>query len=101
MSKPFPFSGRRIDRLRSLAYECGLTEDEACEYGKLTVTRTWETLLFVHGIEFEKKSDSGRRIDCLRSLAYGYGLTNGDARQHGKLNVTKTWERLLSVHGIL
>jgi len=60
MSKPFPFSGRRIDRLRWLAYDCNLTNEDARQYGKLTVTKTWETLLFVHGIEFEKKSYSGR-----------------------------------------
>jgi hypothetical protein len=54
MVKPV-VSCRRIDRLRQLAYECNLTDDEARKFGKLTKTSTWEALLSSHGLEFEPK----------------------------------------------
>ena len=57
MSKPSIISSRRIDRLRQLAYECNLTDDEARKFGKLTKTSTWEALLISHGLEFEPKPE--------------------------------------------
>lgn len=57
MSKPVPISCRRIDRLRQLAYDCNLTDDEARKFGKLTKTSTWEALLNSHGLEFEPKPE--------------------------------------------
>jgi hypothetical protein len=57
MPKPSPVSCRRIDRLRQLAYDCGLTDDEARKFGKLTATKTWEALLTSHGLEFESKPE--------------------------------------------
>jgi len=54
MIKPV-VSCRRIDHLRQLAYDCGLTVEEARSYGKLTATATWEKLLLAHGLEFERK----------------------------------------------
>jgi hypothetical protein len=56
MSKPV-VSCRRIDRLRQLAYDCNLTDDEARKFGKLTKTSTWEALLSSHGLEFEPKPE--------------------------------------------
>jgi hypothetical protein len=50
-------SCRRIDRLRQLAYDCNLTDDEARKFGKLTKTSTWEALLNSHGLEFEPKPE--------------------------------------------
>jgi len=50
-------SRRRIEHLKALAYDCGLTAEEARKYGKLTATKTWEALLSVHGLEFEPKSE--------------------------------------------
>jgi len=57
MPKPSTFSYRRIDRLRQLAYDCNLTDDEARKFGKLTATKTWEALLNSHGLEFEAKPE--------------------------------------------
>jgi len=54
MIKPV-VSCRRIDRLRQLAYDCNLTDDEARKFGKLTKTSTWEALLNSHALEFEPK----------------------------------------------
>jgi hypothetical protein len=50
-------SRRRIEHLKALAYDCGLTAEEARKYGKLTATKTWEVLLSAHGLEFEPKSE--------------------------------------------
>jgi hypothetical protein len=50
-------SRRRIEHLKTLAYDCGLTPEEARKHGKLTATKTWEALLSSHGLEFEPKSE--------------------------------------------
>ena len=50
-------SRRRIEHLKTLAYDCGLTAEEARKHGKLTATKTWEALLTSHGLEFEPKSE--------------------------------------------
>jgi hypothetical protein len=57
MIKPV-VSCRRIDRLRQLAYDCNLTDEEARKFGKLTKTSTWEALLNSHGLEFEPKPET-------------------------------------------
>jgi hypothetical protein len=51
----FGNGGRRIDALRQLAYDCGLTNEQARVFGKLSATATWEKLLLAHGLEFEPK----------------------------------------------
>jgi hypothetical protein len=48
-------SRRRIEHLKQLAYDCNLTAEQAREYGKLSVTATWEKLLTAHGLEFDRK----------------------------------------------
>jgi hypothetical protein len=50
-------SRRRIEHLKTLAYDCGLTAEEARKFGKLSATKTWEALLSSHGLEFEPKSE--------------------------------------------
>jgi hypothetical protein len=50
-------SRRRIEHLKALAYDCGLTPEEARKYGKLTATKTWEALLSAHGLGFEPKPE--------------------------------------------
>jgi len=72
-------SRRRIEHLKALAYDCGLTAEEARTFGKLTATATWEKLLLAHGLEFEPRIEianskvttanqesSGRRL-CTQS----------------------------------
>jgi hypothetical protein len=54
----FGNGGRRIDALRQLAYNCGLTNEQARIFGKLSATATWEKLLLTHGLEFEPKIKS-------------------------------------------
>jgi hypothetical protein len=50
-------SRRRIEHLKTLAYDCGLTPEEARKFGKLSATKTWEALLSSHGLEFEPKPE--------------------------------------------
>jgi len=54
----FGNGGRRIDALRQLAYDCGLTNEQARDFGKLTATATWEKLLLAHGLEFEPRIET-------------------------------------------
>jgi hypothetical protein len=54
----FGNGSRRIDSLRQLAYDCGLTNEQARIFGKLSATATWEKLLLAHGLEFESKIES-------------------------------------------
>lgn len=56
MPKP-PVSCRRIDHLKTVAYSCGLCDTEARKFGKLTATKTWESLLTSHGLEFDRKPE--------------------------------------------
>jgi hypothetical protein len=53
MTKPL-VSHRRIDQLKDLAYACGLTNQDAKPFGKLSKTSTWEALLDSHKLEFER-----------------------------------------------
>jgi hypothetical protein len=51
-------SQRRIERLKQLAYNCNLTNEQAREFGKLSATATWENLLLAHGLEFEPRIET-------------------------------------------
>ena len=50
MSKPPLISHRRIDRLKARAFDCGFTNEDAKQFGKLSKTATWEALLETYGI---------------------------------------------------
>jgi hypothetical protein len=49
MTKPLA-SCRRIDRLKVIAFDCGFTNEDAKQFGKLSKTATWEALLKTYGI---------------------------------------------------
>jgi hypothetical protein len=49
MTKPLA-SCRRIDRLKAVAFECGFSNEDAKQFGKLSKTATWEALLETYGI---------------------------------------------------
>jgi hypothetical protein len=49
MTKPLA-SCRRIDRLKAIAFDCGFTNENAKQFGKLSKTATWEALLETYGI---------------------------------------------------
>jgi hypothetical protein len=49
MSRPL-VSYRRIDQLKAIAFDCGFSNEDAKQFGKLSKTATWETLLETYGI---------------------------------------------------
>ena len=85
----FGNGNRRIDRLRQLANDCQLFDDDARQFGKLTKTSTWESLLNSHGLEFEPKTeitsntvetasqDSQHSIDFFEWVNFGQLLAVG------------------------
>jgi hypothetical protein len=49
MTKPI-VSYRRIDQLKAIAFDCGFSNEDAKQFGKLSKTATWEMLLETYGI---------------------------------------------------
>ena len=49
MAKPL-ISYRRIDQLKARAFDCGFSNEDAKQFGKLSKTATWEALLETYGI---------------------------------------------------
>ncbi|MBD0339384.1 MAG: hypothetical protein ICV61_00330, partial [Microcoleus sp. Co-bin12] len=62
MTKPLA-SCRRIDRLKARAFDCGFTNENARQFGKLSKTATWETLLETYGIPSQVVDTVDRSID--------------------------------------
>ncbi|MEG4397234.1 hypothetical protein [Microcoleus sp. BROC3] len=52
MTKPIVHY-RRIDQLKVIAFGCGFSNEEARQFGKLSKTSTWETLLETYGIPLQ------------------------------------------------
>jgi hypothetical protein len=46
-------SYRRIDQLKARAFDCGFSNEDAKQFGKLSKTATWETLLKTYGIPLQ------------------------------------------------
>jgi len=53
MSKPPLISHRRIDHLKARAFDCGFSNEDAKQFGKLSKTATWEALLKTHDIPLQ------------------------------------------------
>jgi len=53
MSKPPLISHRRIDHLKARAFDCGFSNEDAKQFGKLSKTATWEALLETNGISLQ------------------------------------------------
>ncbi|MEG5176243.1 hypothetical protein [Microcoleus sp. B3-D7] len=102
----FGNGGRRIDSLRQLAYDCGLTNDHARSFGKLTATATWEKLLLAHGLEFEPKiestfntvasanQESPRQISLLEWVDFGQLIAVALASAGFAVLVLSLWPRI-------
>jgi len=68
MTKPLA-SCRRIDRLKAIAFDCGFTNEDAKQFGKLSKTATWEALLSTYGIPSQVVDSVDSSIDTeLQSL---------------------------------
>jgi hypothetical protein len=46
-------SYRRIDQLKARAFDCGFSNEDAKQFGKLSKTATWEALLKTYGIPLQ------------------------------------------------
>ena len=46
-------SYRRIDRLKARAFDCGFSNEDAKQFGKLSKTATWEALLKTYDISLQ------------------------------------------------
>jgi hypothetical protein len=53
MTKAPMHSYRRIDHYRALAFNCGFSNEDAKQFGKLSKTATWEALLKTYGIPLQ------------------------------------------------
>jgi hypothetical protein len=62
MTKPI-VSYRRIDQLKAIAFDCGFTNEDAKQFGKLSKTATWETLLETYGIPSQVVDIVDRSVD--------------------------------------
>jgi hypothetical protein len=62
MSKPL-ISHRRIDHLKARAFDCGFTNSDAKQFGKLSKTATWEALLETYGIPLHPVDTFDRSVD--------------------------------------
>jgi hypothetical protein len=72
MSKPPLISHRRIDHLKARAFDCGFTNEDAKQFGKLSKTATWETLLHTYGISLHPVDTFDSNVDSkIQSLDTG------------------------------
>ena len=62
MSKPL-ISYRRIDHLKARAFDCGFTNEDAKQFGKLSKTATWEALLKTYGIPSQVVDTVDKTVD--------------------------------------
>ncbi len=63
MSKPPLISHRRIDHLKARAFDCGFSNEDAKQFGKLSKTATWEALLKIHGVPLQAVDTVDRSVD--------------------------------------
>src|SRR4028119_2176073 len=62
MAKPL-VSYRRIDQLKTRALDCGFTNEDAKQFGKLSKTATWEALLHTYGIPLQAVDSVDKSVD--------------------------------------
>jgi hypothetical protein len=75
MTKPL-ISYRRIDQLKAIAFDCGFSNEDAKQFGKLSKTVTWEALLKTHGISLQAVDTVDRAVDIKIQSHDTSGWTN-------------------------
>src|SRR4028118_169998 len=75
MAKPIA-SYRRIDHLKAIAFDCGFTNEDAKQFGKLSKTATWEALLETYGIPSQVVDIVDTGVDTLTQSLDTSGWTN-------------------------
>jgi len=76
MSKPPLISHRRIDHLKARAFDCGFSNQDAKQFGKLSKTATWEALLETNGIPLEAVDTFDKTVDPNTQSLDTSGWTN-------------------------
>src|SRR4028119_1007159 len=76
MSKPPLISHRRIDHLKARAFDCGFSNEDAEQFGKLSKTATWEALLETNGIPLQAVDTFDRTVDTNTQSLDTNGWTN-------------------------
>ncbi len=65
-------SYRRIDHLKAIALDCGFSNEDAKQFGKLSKTATWEALLETYGIPLQGVDTVDKSVDSkVQSLDTG------------------------------
>jgi hypothetical protein len=75
MTKP-TVSYRRIDQLKARAFDCGFTNEDARQFGKLSKTATWEALLHTYGIPSQVVDTVDTCVDTQTQSLDTSGWTN-------------------------
>jgi hypothetical protein len=75
MAKPL-ISYRRIDQLKARAFDCGFSNEDAKQFGKLSKTATWEALLKTYGIPLQAVDSVDRAVDTELQSHDTSGWTN-------------------------
>ncbi len=76
MSKPPLISHRRIDHLKARAFDCGFSNEDAKQFGKLSKTATWEALLETNGIPLQAVDSVDKTVDTNSQSLDTSGWTN-------------------------
>jgi hypothetical protein len=77
MTKPL-VSYRRIDQLKTIALDCGFTNEDAKQFGKLSKTATWFALLSTYGIPLQSVDTFDNHVDSkVQSLDTGDWTNDG------------------------
>ena len=77
MTKPI-VSYRRIDQLKAIALSCGFTNEDAKQFGKLSKTATWETLLETYGIPSQVVDIVDRSVGTMETQSLDTGDWTND-----------------------
>ena len=56
---------RRIEQLKAIAFDCGFSNKDAKQFGKLSKTATWEAMLETYGIPFPADNISVDTVDTV------------------------------------
>jgi len=62
-NKPPLISRRRIDHLKARAFDCGFSNEDAKQFGKLSKTATWEVLLKTYDIPLQAVDSVDNIVD--------------------------------------
>jgi hypothetical protein len=56
---------RRIEQLKAIAFDCGFSNEDAKQFGKLSKTATWEAMLETYGVPFPVDNSGVDSVDIV------------------------------------